>query len=84
MGSDCTWVTCAHVMNGCADRVKIEPGNLCLCASCVKRITPENTKEICIVDEERLKYLLKNIEQIDGVKYLEISLNCSNPQNQLR
>jgi len=71
MASDCTWVTCAHVMNGCAERVKIKPGKMCLCVSCVERISLEKTKEICIVDEGRLKNLLKNIEQIDGVKYLE-------------
>ena len=71
MGSDSTWVSCAHVMNGCANHVKIRPGKVCLCSSCFERINLERTKEICILDETRLKCLLKDIEQVDGSNYFD-------------
>ena len=66
MGYNSTWVTFAHVMNRCTDRVKIKPVKICLCQSCIERINLEKTKEICIVDEARLNYLLQNVEKVDG------------------
>lgn len=67
MGSDSTWVTCKHVMNGSADHVQMRPEKICLCSTCVQNINLVKTNEICILDEYHLERNLEGIKQIDGL-----------------
>jgi len=70
MGSDSTWVTCKHVMNGSATHIKMRPEKICLCSACVDSINLIKTKEICIIDQRRLEDIIEDIEQIDGLWHL--------------
>ncbi len=55
MGSDSTWVTCIHVVNGSAEHVKMRPEKMCLCSACVEAVNLVKTNEICILDQDRLE-----------------------------
>lgn len=70
MGSDNTWVTCIHVVNGSAEHVKMRPEKMCLCSACVEAVHLVKTSEICILDQARLECILIDIEKIDGLWHL--------------
>ena len=70
MGSDSTWVTCIHVVNGSAEHVKMRPEKMCLCSACVEAVNFVKTNEICILDQDRLEGILTDIETIDGLWHL--------------
>ena len=70
MGSDSTWVTCTHVMDGSADHIKMRPEKICLCSACVEKVNLVSTREICILDQSRLECIIESIAQIDGLWHL--------------
>jgi len=70
MESDCTWITCEHVIEGSADHVKLQPHHLCLCSACVANRKIAKIGEVCILNQNRLEGSLYAIKQIDGLRYI--------------
>ena len=70
MGSDITWVTCIHVVNGSAEHVEMRPEKMCLCSACVEQVNLVKTNEICIMDQDRLECILTDIEKIEGLWHM--------------
>ena len=54
-----TWIVCRHVMDGSAEKAELRKDKICLCSECAEDIDIVNTEEVFILDEDRLRHIVK-------------------------
>lgn len=64
------WLVCKHVMDGTAGMATLGVKNTCLCSKCASDSDILYTENVCTLDEDRLVYTIKGIDQIDNIELL--------------
>jgi len=66
-----TWIICSHVMDGSAEVVTLQSNRFCACERCTNDIVRNiQTADVQIVEEDRLKAMLKDFQTVKGREHL--------------
>jgi hypothetical protein len=62
------WGVCEHILTGSASEALLRPDKIALCKRCTVELPPESFQTVY---ENRLKDLIKDIDIIGGMEFLD-------------
>ena len=69
MDKNALWIVCEHIYIGSAEEIHLRPNNRVTCNLCA--VTPTNAKRVRALFESHLREIIKDIDIVVGMKYLD-------------